>query len=50
MDQNYGVNLIDEVCRYAEEAAYHAEEVEHDVIHSHDWLTAQAGIEAQKLS
>lgn len=42
--------MIEEVDRYAVEAVRHAQDVDHDVIHSHDWLTAQAGIEAQKIS
>ena len=46
----YGKNIMDEVHRYAAKAAYHAKEVPHDVIHSHDWLTAEAGVQAQKLS
>lgn len=47
---NYGENLMDEVYRYASQAAVHAKHVPHDVIHSHDWLTAEAGIQASKLS
>lgn len=50
VNQNYGLNLIDEVHRYAEEASRYAEKIDHKIIHSHDWLTAQAGIEAQKIS
>lgn len=48
--QNYGTNLMQEVQRYALEAAEHAREISHDIIHSHDWLTAHAGVEAQKIS
>ena len=46
----YGDNLIEEVYRYASQAAVHAETTPHDVIHSHDWLTAEAGIQAKKIS
>ena len=41
---------MDEVSRYAFEAGQHAKEVQHEIIHSHDWLTVQAGVEAQKIS
>ncbi len=48
--QLYGSNLMDEVYRYASQAAMYAAEVPHDIIHSHDWLTTEAGIQAKKLS
>jgi glycogen(starch) synthase len=46
----YGANIFDEVYRYAAQAAMHAEKVPHDIIHTHDWLTAEAGIQAKKIS
>lgn len=46
----YGSNLIEEVFRYASKAAVYAETVPHDVIHTHDWLTAEAGILAKEIS
>ena len=46
----YGKNLIDEVKRYALVAATVAAEYEFDLIHSHDWLTYMAGIEARRVS
>lgn len=47
-NQIYGQNLLAEVYRYAEVAGALAQEVEHDVIHAHDWLTILAGIKAKK--
>ena len=49
-DKLYGKNLFEEVCRYAQKAAGIAAEEEHDIIHCHDWMTFQAGIEAKKVS
>ena len=46
----YGKNMIEEVHRYAAQAAVHAEKIKHDVIHAHDWLTAEAGVQAKKIS
>ncbi len=46
----YGKNMMEEVYRYAAKAAVHAKHVPHDVIHSHDWLTAEAGVQAKKIS
>ncbi len=47
---DYGPNLISEVLRYAYVAGMIAKEVEHDLIHAHDWLTVMAGIEAKAVS
>lgn len=47
---DYGINLMAEVMRYAEAAGVIAETVPHDVIHTHDWLTVLAGMEAKKVS
>lgn len=47
---DYGVNLLGEVMRYALVAGAYAGEIEHDVIHAHDWLTILAGIEAKNIS
>lgn len=46
----YGSNIMEEVFKYASKAAVHAKHTPHDVIHSHDWLTAEAGVQAQKIS
>ncbi len=46
----YGKNLFEEVYRYAAQASQYADKVSHDVIHTHDWLTAEAGIQAKNRS
>lgn len=46
----YGGNLAAEVHRYAEIAKLIAKAVPHDVIHCHDWMTYQAGINAKEVS
>lgn len=46
----YGKNLMEEVRRYAIVASYIARDNKFDVIHAHDWLAYQAGIEAKKIS
>lgn len=46
----YGVNLLEEVERYAQAAAEVARRRAFDVIHAHDWMTYQAGITAKKIS
>ena len=46
----YSTNMLEEVYRYAAKAAAHAKKVPHDVIHTHDWLTTEAGIYAKKIS
>ncbi len=43
-------NLLDDVRVYAEEAGGIAGEVEHDVIHAHDWMTYPAAMIAKKIS
>lgn len=47
---DYGPNLITEILRYAKSAGNLAAFMEHDVIHTHDWLTVLAGIEAKRIS
>lgn len=47
---NYCSGLVEEVCRYSQIAKKIAREVEHDIIHTHDWMTFLPGIEAQKVS
>jgi len=49
-DSIYGNNIFEEVYRYAAEGANHAKKVPHNIIHTHDWLTAEAGIQAKKIS
>ncbi|GHV65166.1 glycosyl transferase [Bacteroidia bacterium] len=46
----YGVNLMEEVARYALVAASIARDQSFDVIHAHDWLTYAAGIAAKRVS
>jgi glycogen synthase len=46
----YGVNLMDEVTRYALIATNLAVNQKFDVIHAHDWLTYPAGIAAKMIS
>jgi glycogen synthase len=46
----YGKNLFAEVERYAQKAALIAADVEHDIIHAHDWMTYKAALDAQKVS
>lgn len=46
----YGQNMLEEVYRYAAKAAAHAKHIPHDIIHTHDWLTTEAGIYAKKIS
>lgn len=40
----YGQNLIEEVHRFAAQAALIAKTEDFDVIHAHDWVTFQAGL------
>ncbi len=46
----YGKNLHEEVFNFTRAARKIAEEEPHDVIHAHDWMTYQAGIEAREIS
>jgi len=46
----YGVNLMEEVSRYALVASAIAQSNTYDVIHAHDWLTYPAGIAAKQIS
>ncbi len=46
----YGDNLHEEVYRYSEVAKAIAEDEEYDLIHAHDWMTYQAGINAREIS
>lgn len=46
----YGENLMAEIVRYSLVAAHLAASEHFDVIHSHDWMTAPAGIEAKRVS
>lgn len=47
---NYGDNLMEEVYRYAMAGRLMAKQEEFEVIHAHDWMTYQAGIEAKQES
>lgn len=46
----YGVNLMEEVTRYALIATNLAVNQKFDIIHAHDWLTYPAGIAAKMIS
>ncbi|MBU0743895.1 MAG: glycosyltransferase family 4 protein, partial [Gammaproteobacteria bacterium] len=46
----YGIGLLTEVFRYALCAGSLAQDVPHDVIHAHDWLTILAALEAKRYS
>lgn len=46
----YCPSLVEEVKRYANQAYDIAREEDFDVIHSHDWLTYEAGIIAKEVS
>ena len=46
----YGENLFEEVRKYAEKAGIIAAFEDFDVIHCHDWMTFQAGINAKRTS
>ncbi len=48
--QVYGRDLFHEVQRYSALAKHIAKTEEHDIIHAHDWMTYQAGINAKKVS
>jgi len=50
VSSDYGRDLISEVGRYASVGAFLGLDVDHDVIHAHDWMTFLAGIEAKKQS
>ncbi|MFZ2970318.1 MAG: glycosyltransferase family 4 protein [Minisyncoccia bacterium] len=49
-DNIYCKNLIEEVYRYALVARNIAAEVDHEIIHCHDWMTFPAGIAAKNVS
>lgn len=44
----YEISLLTEVFRYALFAGSLAKEVEHEIIHAHDWLTILAALEAKR--
>jgi len=46
----YGKDLYKEVKRYSEVAKIIARTEKHDIIHCHDWMTYQSGINARKIS
>jgi len=46
----YGINLMEEVSRYALIASAVALKEDYDIIHAHDWLTYPAGVAAKKSS
>ena len=46
----YGKNLLEEVERYALVGGAIAQQYDFDIIHSHDWLTYMAGVEAKRVS
>lgn len=46
----YGKNLREEVQRFSIVASEIARKEKHNIIHAHDWLTYEAGINAKKIS
>jgi len=46
----YGKNIYAEAKRFAKIGKIIAKKEHHDVIHAHDWMTYEAGIEAKKAS
>ena len=46
----YGSNIMEEVHRYAMLAQEIAKNNDFDIIHAHDWLAYEAGIQAKKIS
>jgi len=50
MKQVYGKDLFREVKRLAKIAKHIAKTEAHDIIHAHDWMTYEAGINAKKVS
>lgn len=46
----YGKNLYEEVWRYGQQARLIAMHEDFDVIHAHDWMTYQAGMQAKQVS
>jgi len=46
----YGMNLYEEVERFAEVAKKIAKEENFDIIHAHDWMTYKAAVNAKKIS
>ena len=46
----YGKDIYQEVQRYSEVAKHLAKTEDYDIIHVHDWMTYQAGINAKKIS
>lgn len=46
----YGPDLVTDVLRYTQAAGSIAREEEFDVIHAHDWLTFEAGLEARRAT
>lgn len=46
----YGKNLFQEVKRYSSIGKKIARKEKHDIIHAHDWMTYEAGINAKKIS
>lgn len=49
-DDLYGKSLSEEIEEYTVKARIIAEREKVDIIHAHDWMTFQAGIEARKVS
>jgi glycogen(starch) synthase len=47
---SYGLDLWDEIKRYAMAASLLAEKESFDVIHAHEWLTFPAAVSAKKIS
>lgn len=50
LNDQYGKNLYEEVWRYTLQVKEIVKKENFDIIHAHDWMTFQAGIEAKKES
>lgn len=46
----FGNTLVEEALRYGQKASHWAKTVKHDLIHTHDWLSYPAGIQAARTS
>lgn len=46
ISQLYGSNLGDEVDRFTEQAVQMTKNIRPDIVHSHDWMTLEAGVRA----
>jgi glycosyltransferase involved in cell wall biosynthesis len=50
LSQNYGRDIYEQVCQYAEKTAEIASVENFDIIHAHDWMTFPAAMAAAEVS